>query len=57
MGPQTINRNEQQLFYLNALTMIRTRDLWLKYHVNDQRKAKHLAETFTPVPCATIVFI
>ena len=31
--PQTWNRSEQQLFYLIALTRIRTRDLWLWYHI------------------------
>ena len=30
---QTWNRSEQQLFYLIALTRIRTRDLWLWYHI------------------------
>jgi len=30
---QTRNRSKQQLFYLIALTRIRTRDLWLRYHI------------------------
>ena len=33
LRPQTWNRSEQQLFYLIALTRIRTRDLWLWYHI------------------------
>jgi hypothetical protein len=33
LRPQTWNRSEQQLFYLIALTRIRTRDIWLWYHI------------------------
>ena len=33
LRPQTWNRSERQLFYLIALTRIRTRDLWLWYHI------------------------
>ena len=33
LRPQTWNRSEQQLFHLIALTRIRTRDLWLWYHI------------------------
>jgi len=33
LRPQTSNRSEHQLFYLIALTRIRTRDLWLWYHI------------------------
>ncbi|KAG0512968.1 hypothetical protein BDA96_10G060700 [Sorghum bicolor] len=29
LRPQTWNRSQQQLIYLNALIRIRTRDLWL----------------------------
>jgi hypothetical protein len=33
LGSQTWNRSEQQLFYLIVLTRIRTRDIWLLYHI------------------------
>ena len=33
LGSQTWNKSEQQLFYLIVLTRIRTRDLWLWYHI------------------------
>ena len=33
LRPQTWNRSKQQLFYLIALTRIRTQDLWLWYHI------------------------
>ena len=33
LGSQTWNRSEQQLFYLIALARIRTRNIWLWYHI------------------------
>ena len=33
LRPQMWNRSKQQLFYLIALTRIRTRNLWLWYHI------------------------
>jgi len=33
LRPQVWNRSEQQLFYLIALTRIRSQDLWLWYHI------------------------
>jgi len=58
LRPQTWNRSEQQLFYLTALTRIRTRDLWLWYYIelhaptNSTQKLKLMGRggQFTYIP-------
>ena len=65
LRPQTWNRSEQQLFYLITLTRIRTRDLWLRYHIelnapptSSTQKLKLMGrgEQFTYIPTLPLIW-
>jgi len=59
-----VNRSEHQLFYLITLTRIRTRDLWLRYHIelnaptSSTQKLKLMGrgEQFTYIPTISLTW-